>query len=105
MNNLLPIETPKQRLEIYKQVLIQVNNGSQFLCFLLPMTIGYSLFDVWDYTNTPNLFPELKKYLYFEVENEEIVTKTGLYSPLFISDRALWRRLVLEEIIKELENK
>lgn len=105
MNNLLPIETPKQRLEIYKQVLTQVENGSEFLCFLLPMTMGYHLFDCWSYTNTPKEFPELKKYLDFDVNKNtgDIITKTGLFGNLYIQDRVLWRKLVLKDIIKELE--
>lgn len=72
-NTLVPLE---KRLEVYEKALSIISNPlnewcSEGLCLLLPMI----LWDLpsylnkpdnqyWDYRHTPNMFPEIKKFLY-----------------------------------------
>lgn len=103
--DLLPIETPQQRLIIYKEALSKIRIKSTYLCLLLPTLINESIFkENWLPSNTPNIFPELKKYLdhsFNSYGTAEYIL--GRHSYWFNENREYWRILVLEEIIKELE--
>lgn len=101
--NLLPIDTPQDRLKIYKLALKEdlTGLGENGLCIKLRNLSGRD-FTHGSYHATPHTFPEFGKYYGGIINGIQIVEFKELYDK---PSRRVWRTKVLNLIISEIEGK
>lgn len=111
MNTTINVIPKKERIRVYKRALEIIENEEDVyrlrkdygLCILLRCIDSnlnsykedYDFRGIyWDYRETPNLYPEFKRYY-----NDEPIRFIKLYE----SNRDVWRRVVLRLILEELK--
>lgn len=103
--DLLPIDTEAQRLEIYKKCLFLVEQGHEFICYLLPTIRGYKSIKDFNFRDTVTHFPELKNFIEYKPIEHFLAPEPPeihMYRTEWTYDRQNWRKLVLRDIIESL---
>jgi len=96
----------KQRIKVYKRALEVIENEEnvyelgkdRYLCLLLrciDLNLRSYLNGIWDFNDTPKLYPEFKKYFLDDFNMR--------FERIFFNNRDLWRRVVLRLILEELK--